>query len=74
MATSHPLCVEGMGVMSALSIFNGAVRAASRSANGLEKNATTLFGGRLSRVISIGFAPASSDRATFVAARKSPYE
>src|SRR5882724_12124172 len=56
-AVSQPFCVEGTGVMSAFSIFSGAVRAASRLANGFEKKATTLFGGRQpSRVISIGFA------------------
>src|ERR1035441_7824463 len=44
-AVSQPFCSSGTGVMSAFSIFNGAARAASRSANGFEKNATTLFGG-----------------------------
>src|ERR1700686_1310960 len=73
MATSHPLCVVGTGVISALSIFSGALRAASRLLNGFEKNATTLFAGtQLSRVISIGFAAPSSERATLVAARKYP--
>src|SRR4051812_7536141 len=66
-ATIQPLCASGTGVMSAFSIFNGAVRAASRLANGLEKNATTLLGGtQLSRVISIGFAVLSSERTTAV--------
>ena len=51
MATIQPLRGRGTGVMSAFSIFSGAVRAASRSPNGLEKNATTLFAGtQLSRV------------------------
>src|SRR5271157_2599062 len=75
MATSHPLRSLGKGVMSALSILSGAWREASRSPKGLEKNATTLFGGtQLSRLISIGVAAVSSERAAFVAARKSPYE
>src|SRR5450755_4234575 len=73
MATSQPLCVVGTGVISALSILRGAVRDASRLANGFEKNATTLLAGKqLSRVISIGTAAASSERATLVAARNSP--
>src|SRR5579862_1408293 len=72
-ATSHPLWVVGTGVIKALSILSGAERAASRSLNGFEKNATTLFEGtQLSRVISIGLAATSSERATLVAARKSP--
>src|SRR6202044_3909182 len=72
-ATSHPLCEVGTGVINALSILRGAWRAASRLLNGLLKNATTLFGGtQLSRVISIGTAAWSSERATLVAARKSP--
>src|SRR6267154_3522879 len=75
MAVSQPFWAEGTGVISAFSIFNGAVRAASRSAKGFEKNATTLFTGRQpSRLISIGLAARSSERATVVAARKSPYE
>src|SRR5258708_28959629 len=41
-AVSQPFCSSGTGVMSAFSIFNGAVRAASRLANGFEKKATTL--------------------------------
>src|SRR5882672_11470672 len=74
-AVSQPLCAEGTGVTSAFSIFSGAVRAAFRSANGFEKKATTLFGGRQpSRFISTGFAARSSERATLVAARKSPQE
>src|SRR5437879_5987913 len=74
-ATSHPFRELGTGVMSAFSIRNGAVRAASRLPKGFEKNATTLFAGtQLSRVISSGFAALSSDRTTLVAARKSPYE
>ena len=49
--------------MSALSIFNGAVFAASTFANGLEKKATTLLSGmELSRVIVTGFAVLSFDR------------
>src|SRR5208282_3844515 len=75
MATSHPLRWLGKGVISALSILSGALRAASRSPKGLEKNATTLLAGtQLSRVISIGVAAVSSERAALVAARKSPYE
>ena len=73
MATSQPLCVVGTGVISALSILSGAWRDASRLPNGFEKNATTLLAGtQLSRVISIGLAAWSSERATLVAARKSP--
>src|ERR1700723_1805866 len=73
MAVSQPFCAEGTGVMSAFCIFRGAERAASRSANGFKKNATTLFGGRQpSRLISTGFAAGSSERATEVSARKSP--
>src|SRR5476651_1939019 len=61
MAVTQPLRALGTGAMRAFSILSGAVRAAARSANGFEKNATTLFGGRqLSRVISTGFAVASS--------------
>src|SRR5262249_19523653 len=72
-AVSQPFDSLGTGAMRAFSILSGAVFAASRSANGFEKNATTLFGGRqLSRVILTGFAVASSERATDVAARKSP--
>ncbi len=75
MATSQPLWVLGTGVISASSILSGAWRAASRLLNGLEKNATTLLAGtQLSRVISMGLAALSSERATLVAARKSPYE
>src|SRR5882757_9248134 len=74
-AVSQPFDSLGTGVMSAFSILSGAVRAASRSAKGFEKNATTLFTGRQpSRLISIGLAARSSERATVVAARKSPYE
>jgi hypothetical protein len=65
----------GKGVISALSILSGACRAASRLPKGFEKNATTLLAGtQLSRVISIGVAAVSSERAALVAARKSPYE
>src|SRR5438132_12682750 len=68
MATFHPLLWLGRGVMRALSIRNGAWRAASRSPKGLEKNATTLLAGtQLSRVISIGMAAVSSERAALVA-------
>src|SRR5260221_10436723 len=75
MAVSQPFCAEGTGVMSAFSIFSGAVRAASRLAKGFEKNAITLFAGtQPSRAISIGFEARLSERATAVAARKSPYE
>src|SRR5216683_2841372 len=71
MATIHPLWVLGTGLIRALSIRSGACREASRLLNGFEKNATTLFAGRQpSRVISIGFAAGSSERATLVAARK----
>src|ERR1700692_462387 len=60
MATSQPLPWLGRGVISALSIRSGAVRAESRSPKGLEKKATTLFAGtQLSRVISIGVAAVS---------------
>src|ERR1700686_2558861 len=73
MATFHPLLSLGRGVIRALSIRSGARRAASRSPKGLEKNATTLLAGtQLSRVISIGVAAVSSERAAFVAAWKSP--
>src|SRR5271157_5475091 len=74
MATSIPLRGLGKGVISALSMLNGAWRAASRLPKGFEKNATTLLAGTLSRVIWIGVAAASSERAALVAARKSPYE
>src|ERR1700722_1759414 len=71
-AVTQPLCSLGTGVIRAFSILSGAVRAFSRSANGFEKNATTLFGGtQESRVIPMD-AAVSSERATFVAARKSP--
>src|SRR5579872_5842660 len=72
-ATSHPLLEEGIGVMSAFSIFSGAVCAVLRSPNGFEKNAFTLFCGTVSlRVISIGLTAASSERTAWLAARKSP--
>src|SRR5450432_1392374 len=72
-ATSQPRWALGTGVMSAFSIFNGAVPASARLAKGFEKNATTLlFGTQLTRVISIGFAVGSSERTTEVAVRKSP--
>src|SRR6266700_7471990 len=75
MATSQPLRGVGTGVMSALSILSGAMRAASRLPKGFEKNATTLLAGtQLSRVISIGLAARSSERTTWLAALKSPYE
>src|SRR5271165_1889708 len=64
-ATSPPFWAVGTGVIKALSICSGAWRAASRLANGLEKNATTLLAGtQLSRVISMGLADWSSERAT----------
>src|ERR1035441_365064 len=70
-ATSQPLSWSGTGMISALSILNDAVRAASRLANGLEKNATVLLAGtQLFRVISMGLAEMSSERATGVAAQK----
>src|SRR5271166_5474348 len=73
MATFHPLLSLGNGVIRALSILSGAWRAASRSPKGLEKNATTLLAGtQLSRVISMGTAAVSSERAALVAAWKSP--
>src|SRR5947208_8193997 len=54
-ATIHPLREAGTGVISAFSIWSGAVRAASRFPNGFEKNATTLLAGtQLSRVIASG--------------------
>jgi hypothetical protein len=72
-AVSHPLRSLGTGVTSAFSIRSGAARALSRSANGFEKNATTLLGGtQPSRETETGAAVASSERTTFVAARKSP--
>src|SRR5579872_2237982 len=74
-ATSQPLCVLGIGLMSAFSILSGACRESSKLLNGLEKKATTRLAGRqLSRVSSIGWADPSSDRITLVAARKSPQE
>src|ERR1039458_2563765 len=74
-ATSQPLCAVATGVISALSIFSEALRDASRSLNGFEKNATTLLAVvRGWRVIWTGLAELSSERATLVAARKSPYE
>src|SRR5208283_660740 len=74
-ATSQPLRGLGTGVISASSILSEAVRAASRLLNGFEKNATTLLAGtQPSRAISIGLAALPSERATLVAARKSPYE
>src|SRR5438874_5445425 len=52
MAVSQPLRASGTGVINACSIFNGAVRAASRLANGFEKKEMTLFAGNtLSRAI-----------------------
>src|SRR5580692_10765363 len=74
-ATIQPFFTVGTGVMSALSMVRGAVRAASRFPNGLEKNATTLFGGtQPSRVISTGLTAGSSERTAALAARKSPHE
>src|SRR4030081_1509821 len=68
MATSQPLCVLGMGVISAFSILRGAWRAASRLPNGFEKKATTLLAGtQQSRTISIGWDAPSSERAAFAA-------
>src|SRR5262245_6059201 len=62
-ATVHPLRSDGTGVINAFSIRKGAVRAALRSPNGFEKNATILFAGtQLSRLTSMGFAAESSDR------------
>src|SRR5271166_5244948 len=46
MAVSQPLEEDGTGVINAFSIFNGAVRAASRSAKGFEKKATILLCGK----------------------------
>ena len=72
-AVIQPLVSLGMGVMSAFSILSGAVRAAARSAKGFLKNASTdVDGMQLSRVSSTGLAVGSSERATLVAARKSP--
>ena len=72
-ATIQPLRGSGTGLIRAFSILSGAWREASRSPNGLEKKATTLFAGtQLSRVISIGLAAGSSDRTTWLAALKSP--
>src|SRR5664279_2778619 len=72
-AVSHPWRVSGTGVISAFSIFNGAARAWSRSANGFEKNAATLVAGtQFLRLSSIGAASGSSDRVTFVATRNPP--
>src|SRR5674476_849405 len=52
-AVSQPFRADGTGVMSAFSIFNGAVLAASRWAKGFLKNDSTLLDGRqLSREIS----------------------
>src|SRR5580692_6189951 len=42
-AINQPRSSPGTGVMSAFSILSGALREAARSANGLEKNATTLL-------------------------------
>src|SRR5471032_2925456 len=70
-AVIQPLRALGTGAMRAFSILSGAVRAAARSANGFLKNASTAVDGtQLSRVSSIGFAVASSERTTVVAARK----
>src|ERR1035437_5259439 len=71
LAVSQPLAVLGTGVTSAFSIFNGAVWAAFRSANGLEKKATPLLAGtQLHRSILISTS-LSVERTTLVAARKS---
>ena len=73
LAVSQPCLSEATGVIKAFSIFNGAVRAAARSAKGFEKNATTALAGRqFSRLISTGFGAGSSERITRVAARKPP--
>src|SRR5437764_2984057 len=72
-ATVHPWLAGGTGVISAFSIFSGAVRAASSFPNGFEKNAFTPFAGtQSSRLISMGLAAGSSDRTARLAARKSP--
>src|SRR5665213_605679 len=72
-ATSHPVVALGTGVITAFSIRSGAWRAVSKLAKGWEKKATVaLAGTQLSRVISMGAAAESSERATGVAARKSP--
>src|SRR3954451_13892554 len=74
-ATIQPWRGDGTLVTNAFSIFSGALRAASKSPNGFEKNAFTLLPGTLSsREISIGFATGSSDRTAWLADRKSPYE
>jgi hypothetical protein len=74
-ATSQPFRVSGTGLIKAFSIFSGAVRAAARLANGfLQKASTVLAGTQLSRVILIGAAALSSERATFVSAVNPPYE
>src|SRR5208282_378796 len=71
-AVSQPLSAEGTGVMSAFSILNGAVRAASRLAKGFEKKAMTLFAGtQLVRASSMGSVVAS-ERVAGVAALKPP--
>src|SRR5208283_2774521 len=44
-ASNQPLSWLGTGMIRALLIFNGAVSAASTSANGLEKKATILLSG-----------------------------
>src|ERR1039458_6963051 len=56
-ATSQPLCAVATGVISALSIFSEALRDASRSLNGFEKNATTLLAqSRRSHAVRMEFA------------------
>src|SRR5579863_5315912 len=73
MATVQPLPADGTGVTSAFSILSGAWRAASRSPKGFEKKATTLLTGtQFSRESWMGLAAGSSDRTTWLAARKSP--
>jgi len=65
MAMAHPLLELGTGLMRAFSIFRGAVRAASRLPNGLEKKAITLFEGmHASRVTWMGLVAVSLERTT----------
>src|ERR1017187_8095275 len=72
-AVSQPLRVLGTGVMSAFSIFRGAVLASSGLGSGFDRNALTLsLGSPASRLISRGAADASSERTMAVADRKPP--
>src|ERR1700730_7091077 len=74
-APHQPWRGVGTGVINAFSILRGAWRAASRLPNGFEKKATTLLAGtQPSRALPIGLAGLFFQRATLVAARKSPYE